>query len=141
MEGLCLKCGEHVASPWNFCPRCGASIAHEVHGQVLPPEHEGAPVQGAFGGIVFGVLAVPILVIVGTLLCLTGLGAILGIPLIIGAVLSPLLFPLIGLGTIQGKCPWCGTKVSSITTHPQGFYCHACSKRIVIDHRTFIRAA
>jgi hypothetical protein len=102
---------------------------------------ENAPIRGTFGGIVFGALAVPILIIVGTLLCLTGLGAILGIPLIIGAILAPLLLPLIGMGTIQGKCPWCGTSVSSITTHPQGFYCHACSNKVAIDHRTFIKAA
>ena len=145
MNGQCLKCGEGVVSPWLYCPHCGAAIPPEIQPQASaetqpqasPPEAKKTPVQGAFGGLLFGMLAVPILVIVGTLLCLTGLGAILGIPMILAAVLAPLLGPLIGIGALKGKCPWCGTAVSSVVNVP-GFHCHACKKRIAIEKRRFV---
>jgi DNA-directed RNA polymerase subunit RPC12/RpoP len=103
------------------------------------PDAEKSPVEGAFSGLLFGTLAVPILVIVGTLLCLTGLGAFVGVPLIVGAVFAPLLGPLIGFGALRGKCPWCDSQVSSVL-NAADFYCHACSKRIAIQSRKFVRA-
>jgi DNA-directed RNA polymerase subunit RPC12/RpoP len=98
---------------------------------------EKAPMKGAFTGLLFGMLVVPILAIVGAMLCLTGLGAILGVPMIVAAVLAPLLGPMIGIGALHGDCPWCGTRIHSVITVPQ-FYCHACSKRILIKDRKFI---
>jgi DNA-directed RNA polymerase subunit RPC12/RpoP len=139
MEGHCSKCAARLESPWKFCPHCGAASTHEIQKKAAPEEHEKAPVEGAFGGLLYGMLAVPILVIVGTLLCLTGLGAILGIPMILAAVFSPLLGPMIGLGALKGKCPWCGAAVNSIA-NAKDFDCHACGKRIAIKHREFVTA-
>ena len=93
--------------------------------------------KGAFTGLLFGMLVVPILAIVGAMLCLTGLGAILGVPMIIAAILAPLLGPMIGIGALHGTCPWCGTRIHSVITVPE-FYCHGCSKRILIKDRKFI---
>jgi DNA-directed RNA polymerase subunit RPC12/RpoP len=84
-------------------------------------------------------LAVPILAIVGTMLCLTGLGAILGIPMILAAFLAPLLGPMVGLGALKGKCPWCAILVSSVA-NKKDFNCHGCGQRIAIRHREFVRA-
>jgi DNA-directed RNA polymerase subunit RPC12/RpoP len=153
MSEFCLKCGAQLAAPWRFCPSCGVAIAHESH-QPQAPEHEAsgipapaspaapekAPLQGAFSGLLFGALVAPMMIIVGTLLCLTGLGAFLGVPLIIGAVLAPLAGPMIGLGALKGKCPWCGTPVSSIL-NARGFDCNACNQRIAVQNRKFIKAA
>jgi DNA-directed RNA polymerase subunit RPC12/RpoP len=113
-------------------------LPFETQEQASPAEIEKAPMQGAFGGLLFGALAVPILVVVGTMLCLTGLGAFLGVPLIIGAILAPLVGPLIGFGALRGRCPWCGSQVSSVLNN-KAFYCHACSKRIAIQNRHFVR--
>lgn len=136
MEGHCSKCSAQLQSPWRFCPHCGAASAHEAEHKAVPAAPEKAPAQGAFSGLLFGMLAVPILVIVGTMLCLTGLGAVLGVPMILAAVFAPLLGPMIGLGALKGKCPWCGTSVSSVA-NAKDFNCHACGKRIAIHHRTF----
>ncbi|MGA9669213.1 MAG: hypothetical protein WBQ94_08395 [Terracidiphilus sp.] len=106
----------------------------------MPEEHEKAPVQGAFSGLLLGVLAVPILIIPGALICLTGLGAFLGIPMIIVGVLAPLLGPMLGLGTLQGKCPWCGVAVNG-RENAKDFACLECGKRIAIKHREFVAAA
>jgi len=133
---------------WKFCPECGAlntrpAIEAEVVGQpeiqIEAIEHEKAPVKGAFGGLLYGMLAMPILIIVGTMLCLTGLGAILGIPMILVAVLSPLAGPMLGLGTVTGKCPWCGSSVSGME-NAKDFSCLSCSQRIAIRHREFVKA-
>jgi DNA-directed RNA polymerase subunit RPC12/RpoP len=96
--------------------------------------------KGAFSGLLLGVIVTPICIIVGTMLCLTGLGAILGIPMIIGGVLAPLLGPMIVIGEPKGKCPWCGTKVSNVF-NASGFDCHGCNKRIAVENRRFIKAA
>jgi DNA-directed RNA polymerase subunit RPC12/RpoP len=109
--------------------------------EIEPEEHEKAPVQGAFSGLLIGVLAVPILIIPGALMCLTGLGAILGVPMIVLGVFAPLLGPMIGIGTLRGKCPWCGTAVNSIIADDKEFGCIACSKRIAVKHREFVKAA
>lgn len=144
MDGLCPKCGMQVAPQWSFCPDCGAVIAKQMAKQAAPieasaVEREEAPMEGPFGGLLFGMLAAPILIIVGTLLCLTGLGAILGVPLILGAILAPLLGPMIGFGALKGKCPWCGSPVSSVTG-TKVFYCLACNQGICIRKRKFVRA-
>jgi DNA-directed RNA polymerase subunit RPC12/RpoP len=113
---------------------------HEVQAIAEPEEPEKSGAPGAFGGLLFGMLAVPILVIVGTMLCLTGLGAILGIPMIVAAVFAPLLGPMIGLGALKGRCPSCGIAISSVA-NKSDFACHGCGQRIHIRRREFVAAA
>ena len=57
-----------------------------------------------------------------------------------GGALAPLLGPLIGLGELKGKCPWCGTKVTNVF-NASSFDCHECGKRIDAHDRHFIKAA
>jgi len=140
MERNCKKCKAHLESEWAFCPLCGDANEPESAKMKAPAEHEKAPVQGAFSGLLFGMVAVPILIIVGTLLCLTGLGALLGIPMIILAVFAPLLGPVIGLDGIKGKCPWCGTTVSTLA-NAKDFGCLECGHRISIRHREFVKVS
>ena len=140
MSEICSKCGAQLSSPWHFCPNCGAAISPETEQPASPAEREKAPVKAAFSGLLFGMIVAPMCIIVGTMLCLTGLGAFLGVPMIIGGVLAPLLGPMIGIGELKGKCPWCGAAVSNIVNAP-GFDCHACGNRIEVQDRRFIRAA
>jgi hypothetical protein len=97
-------------------------------------EHDKSSIPGAFGGLFFGAVMAPVLIIFGTLLCLTGLGAILGIPMIIAGLVSPLAGPLMGMGEHQGKCPCCGVHVVSVTDG-QPHYCPSCDHEFtLIDH-------
>jgi predicted RNA-binding Zn-ribbon protein involved in translation (DUF1610 family) len=96
--------------------------------------------RSAFSGLFLGVIVTPICIIVGTMLCLTGLGAFLGVPIIIGGVLAPILGPMIVIGEPKGKCPWCGTKVSNVF-NAASFDCHECGKRIDAQNRRFVKAA
>jgi hypothetical protein len=110
----------------------------EPRQHAVPGGVEKIPAKGAFGGLLLGMLVVPLLLIVGTMLCLTGLGAILGVPMIIAGILAPLLGPMIGIGAARGKCPWCGTAISAVGGIT-GFYCHACSKKIAVSDRKFVK--
>lgn len=110
MESDCRNCGTHLENAWSFCAHCGARIPGDALIQSEPgkPETketavEPAPAAGAFSGLLFGLIAVPLLLIVGIMLCLTGLGAFLGVPMIFAAVLAPLLGPLFGMGAAKGK--------------------------------------
>jgi predicted RNA-binding Zn-ribbon protein involved in translation (DUF1610 family) len=140
MEQHCSKCKAQLETLWGFCPHCGTAIAHELQAARAPQEHEKAPVQGAFSGLLLGVLAVPILIIPGALMCLTGLGALLGIPMILLGIAAPLMGPMMGLGTLKGKCPWCGASVNGREA-ARDFSCLECSQRIAISHREFVKAA
>jgi DNA-directed RNA polymerase subunit RPC12/RpoP len=123
---------------WKFCPFCGAANTPEAR-KMAPEERQKSSLPGAFGGLLFGVVAAPVLIIPGTLLCLTGLGAILGVPMILGGICAPLLGPMVGLGALEGRCPWCGVAVSSIA-NKKDFNCHECGQRIAIVRREFVKA-
>ena len=104
-----------------------------------PQEHGKAPVQGAFGGLFLGVIAAPVFIIVGTLMCLmVGPWMVVGIPFILAGICAPFVGPFLGIGAVRGKCPWCGTKISSIGPL-DAFYCYACSKRIVVRKQEMLR--
>ncbi len=139
MEGLCSKCGTHLAAGWKFCPTCGTTITAEIQHIPAPPE-EKAPISGAFGGFFLGIIVAPMMIIVGTLLSLSVVGALIGVPMIIAGILAPLLGPQFGYGVLRGNCPWCGATIHSGLRHAKGFYCHACSNRILIENRRFVRA-
>lgn len=139
MEWHCSKCGAQLDTQWKFCPHCGGSMS----GTAKRDEHEAPeknPAPGAFGGLLLGVLAVPILVIVGGMLCLTGLGAILGIPMIVAAVLAPLLGPMFGMRAHRGKCPWCGTEVTDLND-TESRECPVCDRRFSLKDREIRKAA
>jgi hypothetical protein len=104
MSDHCLKCGGHLEDEWTFCAACGAkiegptaAIAPAGHG------HEPAPVTGVFSGALFGLIAAPIALVFGIMLCLTGWGIFIGIPVIILAIVAPLAGPLVGLGATKDK--------------------------------------
>jgi predicted RNA-binding Zn-ribbon protein involved in translation (DUF1610 family) len=134
MADQCPKCGTQLASPWSFCPHCGAAITHETQQLAPPPEQEHIPARGAFGGLLFGMLVAPILVISGTMLCLTGWGIFLGIPMILAGIFAPLAGPLFGMGEYKGKCPSCGTAVIS-KTDGQSYDCPTCNKTFAVRSR------
>ncbi|HUN85849.1 MAG TPA: hypothetical protein VMU48_15840 [Terracidiphilus sp.] len=134
MKSLCLQCHFPLEPAFKFCPACAAPIPHKP---LLPQEHEKAPVQASFSGLLFGLIAAPVMLIVGAMLCLTGLGVFVGVPMIIGGILAPLIGPLVGFVSLRGKCPWCGASVTSLNSS-QSFACDACHRRIAIRNEKFV---
>lgn len=141
MFANCSKCATPLESPWKFCPQCGAASAHQPAPPAPPHhDHEKAPVKGAFSGMLFGFLAAPVFILVGTLMCLmVGPWMALGIPLIIAGICAPILGPFIAMSAVRGKCPWCGAKISSVGPL-DAFHCYACSKPITVREHEMVRA-
>ncbi len=99
-------------------------------GPTRETETTGAKAQG----FAFSLATSGCLFMVGVLLTATGVGAIIGLPMIIAAFLAPFL----GFTWIKGACPYCGSQVSTMGTQ-KGVTCPACKKRIVIRNKKFIR--
>ena len=133
----CTKCGAHLTAGWKFCPNCGAAVAPDIQPEAPPVEK--APVKEAFSGLYLGAVVGPAMLITGGMLCLTGLGAFLGVPLIIGGILAPLAGPLVGMTSLKGNCPSCGAPVSSLNAKGS-FACEACGKRIAVQDHHFVAA-
>lgn len=141
MTTPCSQCATLLDARWNFCPHCGAARTHEIPPQTLPTEPRKTPAGSAFGGLFFGFIAAPVCIIVGIMLCCTGLGAIAGMPLILLGICAPLIGPLLALGELRGKCPWCGAAINSIINHKDAFFCHACSGKIAVHDHELVKAA
>jgi len=135
MDANCSKCGAHLTPSWVFCPHCGTGIAHEVHAR----EHQLHPARGAFGGMVYGLIAAPVLIIPGILLCLLGWGIFLGVPMIVLGILAPILGPVFGMGEHRAKCPACGTAMLTIADGKM-HSCPTCNERFALDREGVVRA-
>lgn len=128
MSAQCSKCQRSLEPQWGFCPTCGATIHREP---VSKPQSERHPMRGAFGGLFYGLLAAPILVVTGIMICLTGWGLFLGVPVIVIGVLAPLAGPLFGMGERPAKCPRCGTRVVTLADGAM-HACPACNARFAV---------
>lgn len=137
MKSFCRHCGAELPlSAPRFCSACGAATA--VPGTPAETETKSAKAEGAATGCLASWGPAGCLFLIGVLLCLTGVGAFVGVPLIIVALLLPFLGTLMGLGAVKGECPWCGMPVVGASA-AKGIDCPACKKRIVIKDRKFIR--
>lgn len=136
MDAQCSKCRMALKSQWGFCPKCGKAVAQE---HVMPPEEEHVPARGAFGGLLYGLIAAPILIIAGVMLCMTGWGLFLGVPMMVLGVLAPLAGPLFGMAEHAGKCPACGTLM---ITNSDGLAhdCPTCNQRFAIGPHGVVSA-
>ena len=100
MDNFCLRCAEHLAPLWNYCPRCGTRTPHETP----VPLEEIEPQPRAFvSDFSWGIVTVPLLMLVGTMLCMNRIGAFVGVPLIVAGVMDPLLKSLRRRKKMEGK--------------------------------------
>ena len=140
MNATCSKCGTQLEAMWKFCALCGTERARETpEAAHVEAKHELAPVKGGFGGLVFGLIAAPVLMIVGTLLLITGIGALPGIAMIAAGVLAPLIGPVMGMNAVREPCPWCGVEVSGVGIFDR-FSCPTCGKHIVKKKHELLKA-
>jgi DNA-directed RNA polymerase subunit RPC12/RpoP len=98
-----------------------------------------AAAEGSAAGCASGFLMAGC-ILPGALLCFTGVGAIIGVPMIILGLMGPIMGPLMGTGAKAGPCPWCGTRaMTPLSAFPKpGFDCPACKKRIIVRGNKFI---
>jgi hypothetical protein len=77
-----------------------------------------------------------ILFCVGLLLCCTGIGIIVGAPMILGAIILPFLGPALGIKRrLRASCPHCGLLLDiTIAQVKQGYAdCCGCQQRFLIS--------
>ncbi len=89
---------------------------------------------GCLSGWVFGVF----LIIAGVALTFTGIGAVIGVPLILIGLVLPFIAPFVGLNAVRGPCPYCGAQVRSSRTDA-GVTCPVCRHRILIRDGRYYR--
>lgn len=139
-SNYCSKCRSQLRTQWKFCPLCGVARVQEApeaaHVHHAP---EKVPVKSGFSGLFFGLIAAPVLIIVGGMICLTGLGIVLGIPLIVAGVLAPLIGPLMGVNSLRAKCPWCSEEISGVGIFDH-FSCPMCGERIVMKKHELLKS-
>ncbi|HWA95932.1 MAG TPA: zinc-ribbon domain-containing protein [Terracidiphilus sp.] len=121
MNHRCVHCGTELSGGWDFCPHCGRHI-EDKHGKQEPLEHENAPDKGGYSGLTYGFIAMPILLILGTMICFTGWGLFIGVPIILLGIFAPLAGTMFGIAEQKGKCPKCGMRVLTGPDH----LAHAC---------------
>lgn len=136
MDAHCVKCGKALALAWSFCPQCGAPVEHEKHAAMM---HQPVPAKGAFSGMYIGLIAAPILIISGVMLCLTGWGVFFGVPFIVLGILAPLYGPIVGMGEHLGKCPECGTRMISVGDS-KAHECPVCNRKFAITDHSVVGA-
>lgn len=137
MNAQCEKCASRLEPAWRFCPQCGAVQAMQ-HAE--PQEHEHHPARGAFGGLAYGLIAAPILIVTGIMICLTGWGILLGVPVIVAGILAPLAGPLLGMSEHAAKCPACGTRVVTVADG-KVHHCPMCSETFAVGEHGVVKAA
>lgn len=151
---VCPRCHANNMPGQPNCFACGTPLtaASRPPTPQPAPQQPSAPAQqpsgdtksqagcGALTGGLLGCSFGIWMIIGGVLLSLTGIGAIIGVPLIIAGIALPFLAPLIGAATISGKCPHCGASV--IATAQEigngGMDCTACARRILIRDKRFM---
>jgi hypothetical protein len=94
--------------------------------------------NGLFAGFASGVIIGTGFVLFGSLLCITIVGSIVGLPLILVGLIAPFIGPFLRFKEREGDCPYCGTRVTTNGT-AIGFNCVACKERILVGQDTFRR--
>jgi len=156
----CVECGAQIPNDDVFCCECGSPVnnqtpkpasnhnevqqiqAHPGISNTTKSEAKSVKVQGSIVGLISGgMVGIGCLVPIGIALCFTGIGAIIGIPIVIVGLIFPIIKFLTGMATIEGNCPWCQNSVICTSADRQlgGVTCPACKKRIVIKDKTLIK--
>lgn len=130
---LCKRCGTQHATGIRYCSRCGTATLSA-----------GAGVNGAgmLAGVAAGSAISVVFIAFGLLLCLTGIGLVLGVPFILAGLVSPVMGLLKGAAAkriqrCRGNCPWCAY---TVTGSAPGFNCPACRNRILVRGNVFSKA-
>jgi hypothetical protein len=128
---VCNRCRTVYDDHAKFCSKCGSGT---FQAKAAGP---GVNVGGGIFGFVYGTSMAIWAFIVGVFLCATGIGALIGVPLMIAGVLMPFLGAAKGAAILNGPCPWCGHRA---TGSPPGFNCAACRNRVIVRGKFFMKA-
>lgn len=145
---VCPNCKSKISISSETCDKCGIIIERYLGRQSRKKTKKSVKKTGTTesikgvgflaGGIEGIITGVGCLIPLGILLSCTGIGAIIGIPMILGGFLAPFMRSISGLSAITGKCPYCSHEIITKSSKA-GINCDACKKRIVIRNKRFIK--
>ncbi len=98
-----------------------------------------AETANVVGGIGVGAGGGCCMVVLGVLLSATGIGMIIGIPMILAGIAVPLVCAVEGAKARKGPCPYCRTEVINNVATAKGITCTACKQRIIIRDGQFFK--
>jgi len=141
----CPKCDALNAAAASACSLCGEPLVGPVDPGIISEgvtaaqacgDVRSATLKGGLARFGMGWLVAGAMFLVGIVLTLTGIGAIIGIPLIIGAVLSPFVIASFWAAAgrrqasqqVGGLCPYCAKSLVAVGT---GFDCPTCGQRVI----------
>jgi hypothetical protein len=141
---FCTSCGTQLQEGAKFCTACGRpTVASTQPYQPTPvvTQAKGSGAVGATSGLVGGLGCSVFLGIIGLALCFTGIGALIGIPMILAAFGTPIMGFFQGMKAIEGPCPYCEKPIfcSSVHQRKGGITCPACKNRVVIRGKTLVK--
>ena len=113
---VCPNCKSKISDSSEICEKCGVNIKRYLKSQSRRKSKKTVEKTGTTksmkgvgvlaGGIEGVMMGVGCLIPLGILLSCTGIGAIIGIPMILGGILAPFMQSISGLSAIAGKCPY-----------------------------------
>lgn len=146
MKIICSYCQKSLEAPDESaggkgkCPRCGEVF--EIPGEKAKTEEVILKRKGWKSGIFGAVLGFGFAgfgILLGVLLLFTGIGAPMGVGIILASFLIPLIVGAMFADDMYGNCPYCDSRIN-VSAEKQGINCPGCDKRFLVKGEKLIPA-
>jgi hypothetical protein len=79
-----------------------------------------------------------VFIVIGFVFCCTGIGIIIGAPMILVGAAGPFMGPFLRSNILKGVCPYCQGALSTQATS-KAVTCYLCKQRVLVRNKMFVR--